>query len=101
VPDYAERGSEGTGQRRLGWSGTRHNPGSFLGGFSVWVRQAWMASSRHPLEPHSRTEVGITNATAFSPTDVMPLSRGVKLTMLAQSLITVTLVIARAVNVLK
>jgi uncharacterized membrane protein len=45
-----------------------------------------------------------TNATAFSPTDVMPLSRWAKLTMLAQSavsLITVALVIARAVNILK
>jgi uncharacterized membrane protein len=45
--------------------------------------------------------LSFTNATAFSPTDVMPLSRWAKLTMLAQSLIsliTVTLVIARAVN---
>jgi uncharacterized membrane protein len=45
-----------------------------------------------------------TNATAFSPTDVMPLSRWAKLTMLAQSavsLITVALVVARAVNILK
>src|SRR5204863_6694276 len=45
-----------------------------------------------------------TNATAFSPTDVMPLSRWAKLTMLAQSavsLMTVALVIARAVNILK
>jgi uncharacterized membrane protein len=48
--------------------------------------------------------LSFTNATAFSPTDVMPLSRWAKLTMLAQSavsLITVALVIARAVNVLK
>jgi uncharacterized membrane protein len=45
-----------------------------------------------------------TNATAFSPTDVMPLTRWAKLTMLAQSLVsltTVALVIARAVNILK
>jgi uncharacterized membrane protein len=45
-----------------------------------------------------------TNATAFSPTDVMPLSRWAKLTMLGQSavsLITVALVVARAVNILK
>jgi hypothetical protein len=45
-----------------------------------------------------------TNATAFSPTDVMPLSRWAKLTMLAQSAIsltTVALVVARAVNILK
>jgi hypothetical protein len=45
-----------------------------------------------------------TNATAFSPTDVMPLSRWAKLTMLAQSVIsltTVALVVARAVNILR
>jgi len=48
--------------------------------------------------------LSFTNATAFSPTDVMPLSRWAKLTMLTQSaisLITVALVIARAVNILK
>ncbi|MDQ2883978.1 MAG: DUF1345 domain-containing protein [Actinomycetota bacterium] len=48
--------------------------------------------------------LSFTNATAFSPTDVMPLSRWAKLTMLAQSLVslvTVALVIARAVNILK
>ena len=45
-----------------------------------------------------------TNATAFSPTDVMPLSRWAKLTMLLQSalsILIVALVIARAVNILK
>lgn len=48
--------------------------------------------------------MSFTNATAFSPTDVMPLSRWTKLTMLAQSavsLMTVALVVARAVNILK
>jgi uncharacterized membrane protein len=47
--------------------------------------------------------VSFTNATAFSPTDVMPMSRWTKLTMLGQatiSVVTVALVIARAVNVL-
>lgn len=47
--------------------------------------------------------VSFTNATAFSPTDTMPLSRWAKLTMLTQSLVslaTVALVIARAVNIL-
>ena len=45
-----------------------------------------------------------TNATAFSPTDVMPLSRWAKLAMMLQSavsLATLALVIARAVNILK
>ena len=48
--------------------------------------------------------VSFTNATAFSPTDVMPLSRPAKLAMAVQStvaLATVALVIARAINVLK
>ena len=48
--------------------------------------------------------LSFTNATAFSPTDVLPLSRWAKLTMLLQSavsLVTVALVIARAVNILK
>ncbi|HEY0812107.1 MAG TPA: hypothetical protein VGE11_02400 [Pseudonocardia sp.] len=48
--------------------------------------------------------LSFTNATAFSPTDTLPLTRWAKLTMLAQSLVslvTVALVIARAVNILK
>lgn len=45
-----------------------------------------------------------TNATAFSPTDTMPLCRWAKMLMLLQSgiaLITAALVIARAVNVFR
>ncbi|MFI9270936.1 hypothetical protein ACIGXM_09540 [Kitasatospora sp. NPDC052896] len=48
--------------------------------------------------------VAFTNATAFSPTDTMPLSRWAKLLMLVQSvvsLLTVVLVVARAVNILQ
>jgi uncharacterized membrane protein len=47
--------------------------------------------------------LAFTNATAFSPTDVMPLTPVAKVLMLAQSaisLITITLVAARAVNIL-
>jgi uncharacterized membrane protein len=47
--------------------------------------------------------LSFTNAMAFSPTDVMPLSRWAKLTMLVQSLVSLVLavlVIARAVNIL-
>jgi hypothetical protein len=47
--------------------------------------------------------LSFTNATAFSPTDTLPLARWAKLLMLVQSafaLVTVALVIARAVNVL-
>jgi uncharacterized membrane protein len=48
--------------------------------------------------------LSFTNATAFSPTDVMPLSRWAKMLMLVQaaiSLLTLALVIARAVNIFK
>jgi uncharacterized membrane protein len=48
--------------------------------------------------------LSFTNATAFSPTDVLPLSRWAKLTMMVQSavsLVVVALVVARAVNILK
>ncbi|MHB1434487.1 MAG: DUF1345 domain-containing protein, partial [Streptosporangiaceae bacterium] len=47
--------------------------------------------------------LSFTNATAFSPTDVMPLARWAKLTMLAQSTVSLAvgaLVIARAVNII-
>ena len=48
--------------------------------------------------------LAFTNASAFSPTDVMPLSRWAKLAMTVQSvvsIVTVALIVARAVNVLK
>ncbi|WP_235032251.1 DUF1345 domain-containing protein [Actinacidiphila yanglinensis] len=47
--------------------------------------------------------LSFTNSTAFSPTDVLPVTRNAKLCMLGQSavsLITVVLVVARAVNIL-
>jgi hypothetical protein len=47
--------------------------------------------------------VSFTNATAFSPTDTMPLSRTAKVLMATQSLValvTIGLVVARAVNIL-
>jgi hypothetical protein len=47
--------------------------------------------------------VSFTNATAFSPTDAMPMTRGAKAGMMLQeaiSLVTAILVIARAVNIL-
>lgn len=48
--------------------------------------------------------VSFTNATAFSPTDAMPLSRWAKMLMLIQSAISLALavmVVARAVNILQ
>jgi hypothetical protein len=59
-------------------------------------------------EPHWRPRfidylyLGFTNATAFSPTDVMPLAPWAKTTMAVQALISLVilgLVVARAVNV--
>lgn len=47
--------------------------------------------------------LAFTNAAAFSPTDVLPLSRWAKMAMTVQSIIsivTVVLVVARAVNIL-
>jgi uncharacterized membrane protein len=47
--------------------------------------------------------LSFTNATAFSPTDVLPMTQWAKLTMMLQSavsFVTVLLVIARAVNIL-
>ncbi len=48
--------------------------------------------------------LGFTSATAFSPTDVMPLRAWNKIAMMAQSTISLALlglVVARAVNVLR
>jgi hypothetical protein len=48
--------------------------------------------------------VAFTNAAAFSPTDTMPLSRWAKLAMTLQSaisIVTVALIVARAVNILQ
>lgn len=48
--------------------------------------------------------VAFTNATAFSPTDTMPLSIWAKMLMMLQStvsLLTVVLVVARAVGILQ
>lgn len=61
----------------------------------------------HPdWEPHfvDYFYFSFTNATAFSPTDVMPMSRWAKVLMLGQSsvsLITVCVVISRAVSLFK
>jgi hypothetical protein len=47
--------------------------------------------------------LAFTNATAFSPTDALPLTRGAKVVMMVQSsvsLLTIALVAARAVNIL-
>jgi uncharacterized membrane protein len=67
-------------------------------------------TSPHMAPPHWEPMFGdylylaFTNAAAFSPTDVMPLSRWAKGAMTLQSIVsivTVALVVARAVNILK
>lgn len=67
-------------------------------------------TSPHLAPPHWEPAFGdylylsFTNASAFSPTDVMPLSRWAKMAMTAQaavSIVTVALVVARAVNILR
>ncbi|MGP0032796.1 MAG: hypothetical protein ACLPVF_20105 [Acidimicrobiales bacterium] len=64
----------------------------------------------HLAQPRWRPEffdylyLGFTNATAFSPTDVMPLKHWAKLAMATQaaaSLLLLGLVVARAVNILR
>jgi uncharacterized membrane protein len=62
-----------------------------------YAPDAWMPSLIDYLY------VSFTNATAFSPTDTMPLTQAAKVLMAAQSLgslLTIGLVVARAVNIL-
>lgn len=62
-----------------------------------------IASARWRPEYVDYLYLSFTDAMAFSPTDVMPLSRWTKMTMLVQSLVSFVigvLVIARAVNIL-
>jgi hypothetical protein len=61
--------------------------------------------AKHDWEPGfvDYLYVAFTNATAFSPTDTMPLTRWAKLAMMFQSavsIVIVLLVIARAINVM-
>ncbi len=67
--------------------------------------QMTMATTAAHWRPHfvDYLYVSFTNATAFSPTDTMPLTVAAKLLMMVQalaSLLTVALVAARAVNIL-
>ena len=79
-----------------------HRPhGDFL-----FAQMATPEIAAHDWEPRfvDYLYLSFTNATAFSPTDTLPLSRWAKLLMAVQStvsLVTVALVVARAVNILK
>ena len=62
-----------------------------------WAPEGWMPGLVDYLY------VSFTNAAAFSPTDAMPLTQVAKLLMSLQALtalLTVGLVVARAVNIL-
>ncbi|MCW3064179.1 MAG: putative rane protein [Solirubrobacterales bacterium] len=68
-----------------------------MGDAAEWAPRGW--------EPRfgDYLYLAFTNATAFSPTDTMPLTQTAKLLMAAQafaSLTTIALVVARAVNIL-
>ena len=71
----------------------------------LFAQMATPEVADHDWEPRfvDYLYVSFTNATAFSPTDTLPLSRWAKLLMAVQSavsLVTVALVVARAVNIL-
>jgi uncharacterized membrane protein len=80
-------------------AGRREHP-DFL---FVQMQQPDMADAEWEPRFFDYLYLSFTNATAFSPTDTMPLSRWAKGVMAAESLValvTVGLVVARAVNVL-
>ncbi|MET7981998.1 MULTISPECIES: hypothetical protein [unclassified Streptomyces] len=94
---YWELDRGGPANRMMG----RHQFADFL-----FVQMQSPESARPDWEPAflDYLYLSFTNSTAFSPTDVMPLSRWAKMLMLLQStvsLMTVVLVVARAVNILK
>ena len=87
-------------------SGVTESPRQLLAtGATVWLGNVlafsflyWLVDSGGPL---ARTELAFTNATAFSPTDVMPLTHRAKYTMVVQSTVALALfglIVARAVN---
>jgi hypothetical protein len=70
--------------------------------FSQMTAPEWVAKDWEPTFV-DYLYLSFTNATAFSPTDTLPMSRWAKMVMMFQSgisLVTVALVVARAVNVI-
>jgi uncharacterized membrane protein len=71
--------------------------------FAQQTEPSLLAGGWHPMFL-DYLYVSYTNASAFSPTDTLPLSRWAKMLMLVQSAISLALavmVVARAVNILK
>jgi hypothetical protein len=63
-----------------------------------------MSLERKRMQLNPQRYASFTNATAFSPTDTMPLTKTANRLMSAQALaalLTITLVVARAVNILQ
>jgi uncharacterized membrane protein len=92
---YWELDRSGPGRRAAGHDG----PPDFL---FPQMSDAVMAAEWRPRYP-DYLYISLTNATALSPTDTMPLSIAAKMVMSLQaliSLVTMALVVARAVNIL-
>jgi len=93
------------------WIFDRGGPGERAAGSGIAPSFAFPENATPELAPdgwqpryHDYLYLSFTNATAFSPTDAMPLSRWAKMLMLVQSAISLSLavmVVARAVNILK
>jgi len=92
------------------WDLDRGGPGARAEAKKTWpdfMFQQMSNSEYAPPDWHPKffdyLYMSFTNASAFSPTDVLPLTRWAKLLMLLQSttsLVVVGLVVARAVNIL-
>jgi uncharacterized membrane protein len=92
------------------WEFDRGGPVARLEGTHVYADLLFTQMSEPELTPPGwgprfvdYLYFSFTNATAFSPTDVLPFARWAKLTMLVQSAVSLVLgilVIARAVNIL-
>jgi hypothetical protein len=92
------------------WEGDRGGPASRADGLRPHPDFLFPQMSSPELAPRDWEPgffdyfyLSFTNATAFSPTDTLPMSTWAKIGMLAESavsLITVLLVVARAVNVI-
>jgi hypothetical protein len=86
--------------------GRRLNPGRVVDKDFLFPQQTLEPSLQAGWQPTfiDYLYVSYTNATAFSPTDSMPLSKWAKVLMLTQSaasLLLAIMVVARAVNILK
>jgi len=90
------------------WIFDRGGPGDRAGGSGIAPSFAFPENATPELAPdgwqpryHDYLYLSFTNATAFSPTDTLPVQAWAKMAMLAESvlsLITAIMVIARAIN---